>query len=160
MSDTDAREVILKIMGPGEFFGEISLIDNELRCASVETLEPCSFMTLSRDAFHMAMQRFPQMAGVVMLALTKQIRESNRRVRGLALMDVYARVANTLLELATIREGKLMVGESLSQQDIAHMVGTSREMVNRVLKDLSTRGYITVAPKAITIHNHFLPVSG
>ena len=74
-------------------------------------------------------------------------------------MDVHARVSNTLLELATIREGKLMVGASLSQQDIVNMVGTSREMVNRVLKDLSTRGYITGAPKAITIHNHFLPAS-
>jgi CRP/FNR family transcriptional regulator, cyclic AMP receptor protein len=75
------------------------------------------------------------------------------------LLDVYGRVANTLLELAVMTDGKLVVGEKLSQQEIANMVGASREMVNRILKDLSERGYITVEQKTITIHNEKLPPS-
>ena len=81
----------------------------------------------------------------------------NRRT--LALMDVYGRVASTLLELSVYNNGKLMVGEKLSQQDLANMVGASREMVNRILKDLSDRGFISIESKAITIINRELPPS-
>ena len=68
-------------------------------------------------------------------------------------------MASTLLELAVYTDGKLMVGEKLSQQDLANMVGASREMVNRILKDLSDRGFISIESKAITIINRELPPS-
>ena len=96
---------------------------------------------------------------MVMQILAQRVREADRKIGTLALMDVYGRVASTLLELAVYSNGKLMVGEKLSQQDLANMVGASREMVNRILKDLSDRGFISIESKSITIINRELPPS-
>ena len=159
MSDEDGREIILKILGPGDFFGEMSMIDSQPRSASVAALEPSTFKVLSHEAFAQCVERAPRIATMVMQALAKRLRDADRKISTLALMDVYGRVANTLLELAINDNGKLIVGEKLSQQDIANMVGASREMVNRILKDLSERGYITVESKTITIHDEKLPPS-
>jgi len=159
IGDEDGREIILKILGPGDFFGEMSLIDSQPRSASVSTLEASVFRVLSHQDFEMCLERAPRIGSTVMQALAKRLRDADRKISTLALMDVYGRVANTLLELAINSNGKLIVGEKLSQQDIANMVGASREMVNRILKDLSDRGYISVEQKTITIHDEKLPPS-
>ena len=159
IGDEDGREIILKILGPGDFFGEMSMIDKQPRSASVSTLENATFKVLSHTAFEAAVEKAPRIATLVMQALAKRLRDADRKISTLALMDVYGRVANTLLELAITTNGKLVVGEKLSQQDIANMVGASREMVNRILKDLSDRGYISVEAKTITIHDERLPPS-
>jgi CRP/FNR family cyclic AMP-dependent transcriptional regulator len=159
IGDEDGREIILKILGPGDFFGEMSLIDSQPRSASVSTLEASTFRVLSHQDFEMCLERAPRIGSTVMQALAKRLRDADRKISTLALMDVYGRVANTLLELAINSNGKLIVGEKLSQQDIANMVGASREMVNRILKDLSDRGYISVEQKTITIHDEKLPPS-
>jgi CRP/FNR family transcriptional regulator, cyclic AMP receptor protein len=159
IGDEDGREIILKILGPGDFFGEMSLIDQEPRSASVAALEPTTLKVLSAQAFQECLTRAPRIATTVMQALAKRLRDADRKISTLALLDVYGRVANTLLELAIENDGKLVVGEKLSQQDIANMVGASREMVNRILKDLSERGYISIESKQITIHDHRLPPS-
>jgi CRP/FNR family transcriptional regulator, cyclic AMP receptor protein len=159
IGDEDGREIILKFLGPGDFFGEMSMIDSQPRSASVSTLETSVFKVLSQTAFEECLARAPRIGTIVMQALAKRLREADRKISTLALMDVYGRVANTLLELAIDVNGKKVVGEKLSQQDIANMVGASREMVNRILKDLSERGYITVESKLITIHDEKLPPS-
>lgn len=159
IGDEDGREIILKILGAGDFFGEMSMIDKQPRSASVSTLENSTFKVLSHTAFETAVEKAPRIATLVMQALAKRLRDADRKISTLALMDVYGRVANTLLELAITTNGKLVVGEKLSQQDIANMVGASREMVNRILKDLSDRGYISVEAKTITIHDERLPPS-
>jgi len=104
-------------------------------------------------------ERKPRIASMVLRVLAQRVREADRKIGTLALMDVYGRVASTLLELATDERGKLVVNQKLSQQDIANMVGASREMVNRILKDLSDRGFIAVESKSITIINRELPPS-
>jgi CRP/FNR family cyclic AMP-dependent transcriptional regulator len=157
--DEDGREIILKILGPGDFFGEMSMIDKQPRSASVTTLEASTFHILSHSAFERSVEQAPRIANMVMRVLASRVREADRKIGTLALMDVYGRVASTLLELAVYNNGKLMVGEKLSQQDLANMVGASREMVNRILKDLSDRGFITVESKSITIINRELPPS-
>ena len=159
IGDEDGREIILKFLGPGDFFGEMSMIDSQPRSASVSTVEPSTFRVLSQNGFQECLTRSPHISSLVMQALARRLREADRKISTLALMDVYGRVANTLLELAINHEGKLVVGEKLSQQDIANMVGASREMVNRILKDLSERGYITIESKTITIHDEKLPPS-
>jgi CRP/FNR family transcriptional regulator, cyclic AMP receptor protein len=159
IGDEDGREIILKILTAGELFGEMSLIDQEPRSASVAALEPTTLKVLSAQAFQECLTRAPRIATTVMQALAKRLRDADRKISTLALLDVYGRVANTLLELAIENDGKLIVGEKLSQQDIANMVGASREMVNRILKDLSERGYISIESKQITIHDHRLPPS-
>ena len=159
IGDEEGRELILKILGPGDFFGEMSMIDKQPRSASVTTIEPATFLVLSNAAFERCVEQAPRIANMVMQILAQRVREADRKIGTLALMDVYGRVASTLLELAVYTNGKLVVGEKLSQQDLANMVGASREMVNRILKDLSERGFISIESKSITIINRELPTS-
>jgi CRP/FNR family transcriptional regulator, cyclic AMP receptor protein len=159
IGDEEGREIILKILGPGAFFGEMSMIDKQARSASVTTIEPSVFLVLTHVAFERCVEQAPRIANVVMQILAQRVREADRKIGTLALMDVYGRVASTLLELSVYSNGKLMVGEKLSQQDLANMVGASREMVNRILKDLSDRGFISIESKSITIINRELPPS-
>lgn len=159
ISDQDGREMILKILGPGDFFGEMSMIDKQPRSASITTLEASVFLVLSHAAFEKCIERVPRIANMVMRILAQRVREADRKIGTLAMMDVYGRVASTLLELSVYDNGKLMVSEKLSQQDLANMVGASREMVNRILKDLADRGFISVESKSITIINQELPPS-
>jgi len=159
IGDEDGREIILKILGPGDFFGEMSMIDKQPRSASVNTIEASTFLVLTHAAFEKCVEQSPRIANMVMQILAQRVREADRKIGTLALMDVYGRVASTLLELSVYSNGKLMVGEKLSQQDLANMVGASREMVNRILKDLSDRGFISIESKAITIINRELPPS-
>ena len=159
IGDEDGREIILKLLGPGDFFGEMSMIDKQPRSASVTTADACTFLVLTHSAFERCVEQAPRIAAMVMQILAQRVREADRKIGTLALMDVYGRVASTLLELAVYTDGKLVVGEKLSQQDLANMVGASREMVNRILKDLSERGFISIESKSITIINRELPPS-
>ncbi len=159
IGDEDGREIILKMLGPGDFFGEMSMIDSRPRSASVSALENCTFRVLSHAAFEECLRRAPRIATMVMQSLAKRLRDADRKISTLALMDVYGRVASTLLELAINSNGKKIIGDKLSQQDLANMVGASREMVNRILKDLTERGYISIESKTITIHDEKLPPS-
>ena len=126
IGDEDGREIILKILAPGDFSGEMSMIDRQPRSASVSTLEPSVFRVLSHQAFQDCLDRSPRIGSIVMQALAKRLRDADRKISTLALMDVYGRVAATLTELAITTNGKTIVGERLSQQDIANMVGASR----------------------------------
>lgn len=159
IGDEDGREIILKILNSGDFFGEMSMIDKQPRSASVTTIDASTFLVLTHAAFEKCVEQAPRIANMVMQILAQRVREADRKIGTLALMDVYGRVASTLLELSVYSNGKLMVGEKLSQQDLANMVGASREMVNRILKDLSDRGFISIESKSITIINRELPPS-
>ena len=159
IGDEEGREIILKILSPGAFFGEMSMIDKQPRSASVTTIDASTFLVLTHAAFEKCVEQAPRIAAMVMQILAQRVREADRKIGTLALMDVYGRVASTLLELSVYSNGKLMVGEKLSQQDLANMVGASREMVNRILKDLSDRGFISIESKSITIINRELPPS-
>lgn len=156
LSDEEGKEVILSAQGPGEYFGELALIDEAPRSASVMTLEDCKLSIVSKRDFESCLVRYPAIALQVIKGLTKRLRNLTDNVKSLALMDVYGRVARTLLSLAVEHEGKLVVVQKLTQRDIANMIGASREMVSRILKDLSIGGYITIDKKHIVI-NEKLP---
>src|SRR3954452_2847498 len=129
IGDEEGREIILKLLGPGDFFGEMSMIDKQPRSASVTTSEASTFLVLTHAAFEKCVEQAPRIGNMVMRMLAQRVREADRKIGTLALMDVYGRVASTLLELSVYSNGKLMVAEKLSQQDLANMVGASREMV-------------------------------
>jgi CRP/FNR family cyclic AMP-dependent transcriptional regulator len=158
ISDEEGKEIILSILGPGEFFGEMALFDNQPRSATVITMEASTFNVIAQADFMRCVAGNPQIAKHLLQALARRLREADKKISSLALMDVYGRVARTLLELAKEENGKLVVRQNLSQQDIANMVGASREMVNRILKDLALGGYIEVESKHIII-NEQLPRS-
>jgi CRP/FNR family cyclic AMP-dependent transcriptional regulator len=142
ISDDEGREVILAILGPNEFFGEMGLIDDHPRSASVVALEACELLTLSKRDFKRCLAENFEMAMTVMRGLVKRLREADQKIGSLALMDVYGRVARLLLEMSETVDGQKVVTRKLAKQDIAKMIGASREMVSRVMKDLEGRGMV------------------
>ena len=144
MSDDEGREVILAILGQGEFFGEMGLIDEAPRSATVIAIEPCELLTISKLDFKKCLQENFDICTAVMKGLVKRLREADKKIGSLALMDVYGRVARLLLSLAKEEDGKLVVPEKMTQQDIADRVGASRDMISRIFKDLTIGGYVTI----------------
>ena len=153
MSDSDGKEVILSILGPGEFFGEMGLIDDEPRSASVVTIEPCELLAIAKRDFKKCLMENNDMAMAVMRGLVKRLREADRKIGSLALLDVYGRVARLLLDMAENVNGEKVVTKRLPKQDIAKMIGASREMVSRVMKDLQTGGYIEMRGSNIVLRD-------
>src|SRR5687768_12845209 len=136
MSDAEGKEVILSILGPGEFFGEMGLIDDEPRSATVVTIEPCELLSIAKRDFKKCLAENFEMTMAVMRGLVRRLREADRKIGSLALLDVYGRVARLLLDMAETVDGEKVVTKRLPKQDIAKMIGASREMVSRVMKDL------------------------
>jgi CRP/FNR family transcriptional regulator, cyclic AMP receptor protein len=153
MSDSEGKEVILAILGPGEFFGEMGLIDDEPRSATVVTIEPCELLSVAKREFKKCLAENFEMAQAVMRGLVKRLREADRKIGSLALLDVYGRVAHLLLDMAENVDGEKVVTKRLPKQDIAKMVGASREMVSRVMKDLQTSGYIEIRGTTIVVRD-------
>ncbi len=151
LGDESGKELILGIKGPGQYFGEM-VLDDKARAATVMTLEPCQFATLSRAEFTACLMKHPQIALHLIRNLIRLARGLNENVRSLAMLDVYGRVARVLIELAVEQDGKLVIPEKMTQKDIANRVGASREMINRILRDLSQGGYVSVDSGRITIN--------
>lgn len=156
MSDDEGREVILAILGPGEYFGEMGLVDDSPRSATVVALEACELLSLAKRDFNSCLQDNFEMAMTVMRGLVKRLREADKKIGSLALMDVYGRVARLLLEMAETVDGQKVVTKKLAKQDIAKMIGASREMVSRVMKDLQTGGFIEVRAGSIFLRDNIL----
>ncbi|MEY2617716.1 MAG: hypothetical protein RL522_718 [Pseudomonadota bacterium] len=142
-ADRRGREVILATLQPGDYVGEMSLIDNQAHSATVRAEVQTDMLTLGRAEFARCLPENSSMAYAIMKGLVQRLRQADRKIESLALMDVYGRVARALLEFAQPdRDGHLTVRERISRQDIAKMVGASREMVSRVMKDLEERGFV------------------
>jgi CRP/FNR family cyclic AMP-dependent transcriptional regulator len=153
MSDAEGKEVILSILGPGEFFGEMGLIDDEPRSATVVTIEPCELLSIAKRDFKKSLSENFDMSMAVMRGLVRRLREADRKIGSLALLDVYGRVARLLLDMAENVDGEKVVTKRLPKQDIAKMIGASREMVSRVMKDLQTGGYIEMRGSTIVLRD-------
>ena len=154
LSDENGKEVILNSQGEGDYFGELALVDDDKRSASVVTAEKSTFLVISKSDFKKVLTSQPELAFNLIRGLTHRVRHLTDNVRSLALLDVYGRVAKTLLSLATENGDELVIDMKLTQQDIANRVGASREMVAKILKDLSIGGYISIDHKRITINEH------
>jgi CRP/FNR family transcriptional regulator, cyclic AMP receptor protein len=150
LADADGKEVIIDSLGPRQFFGEMAL-DGEPRSASVMTVEASSLCIIQREQFKQFLADKPQAALALIYALIKRARALTRTVGNLALLDVYGRVAHLLIESATEEDGRLIVSERISQVEIAKKVGSSREMVSRILGDLKVGGYIAMENNRIVI---------
>ncbi|HZF81851.1 MAG TPA: Crp/Fnr family transcriptional regulator [Burkholderiaceae bacterium] len=142
-ADSRGREVILATLQPGDYIGEMSLIDDEPHSATVRTEVQTDVLMLGREAFSRCLPENSSMSYNIMRGLVQRLRHADRKIESLALMDVYGRVARSLLEFAVDDgAGNLKVREKISRQDLAKMVGASREMVSRVMKDLEERGFV------------------
>lgn len=141
VADDKGREVQLNQLGPGEYFGEVTL-DGGPRSASVMALEDCRCAVVKRAELTHFLEQNPELALHIVRKLARRVRDLTDNVRSLALMDVYGRVARLLLELAEEKDGRLVIGEALTHKDIASRVGASREMISRIFSDLSEGGYV------------------
>jgi CRP/FNR family cyclic AMP-dependent transcriptional regulator len=149
--DEEGHEVILTVMGPHEFFGEMGLLDDLPRSASVETLEACEMLRLSKAGFINVLKDNFDLAMLIIRNLVRRMRDADRKIESLALIDVYGRVARLLIDMAQNVEGKWIVEHAPPKQEIARMIGASREMVSRVVKDLHKKGLIRAEKRRIQI---------
>ncbi len=156
VSEEDGREVVLSTVGVGDYFGEL-VLDGGPRSASIMTLEPCRFFVIPRGDIEGLIDRNPAFARHLIRMLIGKVRSLTQKVLDLALKDVYGRFAKFIDENAVEQKGARVVPERLTQHDIAARIGGSREMVNRIVKDLTAGGYISVDAKQITVHKKLPP---
>ena len=142
VSDEEGREVILSMLGPGELFGEMGVLDDHPRSATVLAVEASEVVVMGKADFKQCLVENPDVSLFIMRNLTKRLRLADRNIESLALLDVYGRVARLLLEAAETVDGRKVVTHKLTKQDIAKMIGASREMVSRVMRDLTAQGLI------------------
>jgi CRP-like cAMP-binding protein len=148
----DGREVILSVLGEGEFFGEMALIDDEPRSAHVIAMEDSELLVLRREDFEGILTQSPPIALAMLKELTRRLRRADEKVGSLVLLDVTGRVARLLLELAEETNSD-RITRRLTHHTIAQMVGSSRETVSRTMRELVGKGYILVSRREIQIRN-------
>ena len=148
----DGREVILSVLGEGQFFGEMSLIDDEPRSAHVIAMEDSNLVVLRREDFEGILMQTPAIALPLLKELTRRLRRADDKVGSLVLLDVHGRVARLLLEMAE-EEGGERITRRLTHHTIAQMIGSSRETVSRTMRDLVEKGQIEVNRKDFVIRD-------
>jgi len=160
-ADARGREVIYATLRPGDPVGEMSLIDGQPHSATVRAEIQTDALVLDRAAFLRCLPPEGSVGHVVMHGLVRRLRQADRTIESLALMDVYGRVARVLLDAAVpgVEDG-VLVCEKISRQDLAKMVGASREMVSRVMKDLEERGFVEVNEDgSMLVHEGAVPAA-
>ncbi len=155
-SNAAGREVVLNFHGAGEYVGEMSL-DGEPRSASVLTIEPTTCAIVNRAQFRDFLAQNPDFAQHLIQTLIRRCRSATENVKSLALSDVYGRLVRLLNALAVEHDGRHVVDERLTQQDIADRVGASRDMIGKLMKDLVGGGYLAVEDRRITILKRLPP---
>lgn len=157
LNDERGKEAILNYQEAGEYFGELALLDHALRSASVQALEPTHCVVITRTDFMRCLAMHPDIAFRVIRDLTARLRDLTDEVKSLALMDVYGRVARTLLKLAERKGDELVIERMMPRKELSNLVGCSREMVTRILKELERGGYICASGKRLIIKEKLPP---
>jgi len=156
-ADSRGREVILAVLEAGDYVGEMSLIDNQPHSASVRCEVQCDMLILGRAEFARCLPENSSLSYAIMRGLVTRLRSADRQIESLALLDVYGRVARTLLDMAEDVDGEKLIRSKVSRQDMAKIVGASREMVSRVMKDLEERGVIETLESGAVLLKNRLP---
>jgi CRP/FNR family cyclic AMP-dependent transcriptional regulator len=155
----DGKEVILTVLSPGDFFGEMALLDNEPRSATAIAIENCELILLHRADFESALEDNRSISRGLVRVLSARLRRANHQISTLALLDVYGRVARALLDMARDEGRRLKDGHiafrRATHQEIANRIGTTRETVTRMLKDLERQSLIEVEGKEIILRPDF-----
>lgn len=156
VSSDDGREVVLAEHGPGEYLGEVTL-DHEKRSASVQAIEPTTCCVVQAAQLRQFLIEYPDFTLHLTQKLIRMVRRLTEQVKSLALQDVYGRVVRVLTELSDPVGDERVLRRKLTQQDIADRIGSSREMVNRIMKDLAAGGYVSLRDGRHVIHGKLPP---
>lgn len=146
----DGKELTLNELGPGQYFGELALISDTTRCASAITLAASRLLTIPKAEFVEFLASNPDAALRMIHHLADKVRQLTQDVERLALRDVYGRLVDALCERAETVDGRLIT-EAITQQELAHLIGSSREMVSRIFKELKAGGYIALEGKRVVL---------
>jgi CRP/FNR family cyclic AMP-dependent transcriptional regulator len=146
----DGREVILGILGVGEHFGELSLIDDQPRSAHVVAMEESSLLVLRRDDFRRRVEQNPAVAWALLIELSRRLRRADDKIGSLVLLDVPGRIARMILDAAA-EGGSEHIEKPLTHQTIAHVIGASRETVSRAMREFVEAGWISTEKRRIRI---------
>ena len=151
LNDDEGREVVLAIEESGSAFGEISLLDEEPRSASVAAIEPCELVMIGKEALLDLLQRNPELSLAMIRSLAALVRRLSGNIRTLALKNIYSRLVHLLESRARHEGDHRVIRERLTHQLMADMIGASREMVSRIMSDLIKGGYIETSRELICI---------
>jgi CRP/FNR family cyclic AMP-dependent transcriptional regulator len=146
----DGREVILGLLGVGEHFGELSLIDDQPRSAHVIAMEDSSILVLRRDDFRRRVEANPVVAWALLQELSRRLRRADVTIGNLVLLDVPGRIARLLLD-ASLECGNDLIDKPLTHQTIAQVIGASRETVSRALRDFQENGWVSTERRRIRL---------
>ncbi len=153
----DGGEAILAILGQGDFFGELAVIDGQGRSASVTSIDDCELLMLRRSDFMEILERIPKIAISLLKELAGRIRKSDSQIRSLSLLDAKGRVATTIIRLAEdigkMKEGRVWIEELPLQRDLASISGTSRETISRVIKRFEEEGHLEMTHNTLIIND-------
>jgi len=153
----EGGEAIFSILGEGEFFGELSIIDGLPRSATVTSIDDVDLWVLNRGDFLEMLQKFPQIAIVLLKELARRIRRSDLQIKSLSLKDARGRVGATLMRLAEdiglFRGGKVVIDELPLQRDLASIAGTSRETISRVIKKFEDEGLMVKVENSLVFND-------
>lgn len=163
MTDSDGKETILSLLGRGDFFGEMSLIDGEPRSASVKAVTAASLLVIRREHFLELLRSTPELSISLLIEMCVRLRKANRHIGSLSTMSVYGRVAGTIMNLiqekgVRVHDGQVenmvtVIRNRPTQQQLAEMAGTTRETVSRIFSSLVKKGFISVAGKDLIIYD-------
>ena len=152
---SDGRENLLAVLGPGEMFGELSLFDPGPRTATATAVTAATLHGLGHDDLEPLLLQRPEVAGRLLAALARRLRRTNEAMGDLVFRDVPGRVAKALLDLASRfgveTDDGLRVTHDLTQEELAQLVGASRETVNKALADFASRGFLRLEGRAVVI---------
>ena len=151
----DGRENLLAILGPGQMFGELSLFDPGPRSATATAVTDCTLQSLGHEALTGWLNARPDVARGLLNQLASRLRRANDVVADLVFSDVPGRVAKALLDLSqrfgrTADDG-IHVHHDLTQEELAQLVGASRETVNKALADFAARGWLRLEPRSVVL---------
>jgi CRP/FNR family cyclic AMP-dependent transcriptional regulator len=152
---TDGRENLLAVLGPGEMFGELSVFDPGARTSTATALTEGGLLGLSQPELRAWLAGRPEVAEELLRALARRLRRTNEAMADLVFSDVPGRVAKALLDLSekfgTEHEDGVLVAHDLTQEELAQLVGASRETVNKALADFAQRGWLQIEPRAVVL---------
>ena len=155
----DGREIILSVLGPGDFFGEMALLDNEPRSATAIAVEDSELLSLHRTDFQSVIADNRSIQAALIKILTARLRRANHQISTLALLDVYGRVARVILDMAReegrrLKDGRIAFRRP-THQEIANRIGTTRETVTRMIKDLERQALVRMEGREIVLQPGF-----
>jgi CRP/FNR family cyclic AMP-dependent transcriptional regulator len=155
----DGREIILTMLGAGDLFGEMALLDNEPRSATAIAVEESELLLLHRNDFQTAIVDNPAISSALVKVLSARLRRANHQISTLALLDVYGRVARVIMDMAReegrrLKDGRIAFRRA-THQEIANRIGTTRETVTRMLKDLERQGLVKIEGREIVLQPGF-----